>query len=499
MRTEQKRNTQYSNSNAYTNDACANGTDANNSGEKCVQTIFASYAHCLSRCLKLKFVNCTYKIALVTTLLVLEMGAANASSLPEPLTAEDFPVQNEKQAKLGQLLFYDKILSGNKNISCGTCHHLKHGGADGLSLGIGEGGSGLGPDRLPGTSESRIKRRIPRNAPALWNLGANDIEILFHDGRLSLSDDYGNGFNSPAEERLPEGLSGLLAAQALFPMAARFEMAGDPEENSVARAAFDRIDHVWPIITKRIKGIPDYVALFVDAFDHIESERDIRIVDIANAIAAFETLEWQSTNSRFDQFVSGRNDALSESEKTGMNLFYGQANCSECHSGKLFTDQKFYALGLPPFGPGRTRRHDPMPRDVGRLGESDRREDAYRFRTPSLRNVEFTAPYGHNGAYRSLKAMVEHHLNPAASRNSWKPNDAAIPDIAWLNEADFLIQQDKREMQRYQARQDIQPVELDKDQVQAIVEFLKTLSSPDVTQTAFGVPDQVPSGLPVDK
>jgi len=221
------------------------------------------------------------KLPYITALLI---GVAlpvqlHALELPEQLSASDFPVQNEAQVKLGQLLFYDKILSGNKNISCGTCHHPKHFGGDGLSLGIGEGGSGLGPERTAGVGNTRIKRRIPRNAPSLWNLGANDTTVIFHDGRLTRSDDYGTGFNSPAQERMPDGLSGLLAAQALFPLASRFEMAGDPEENSVARAAFDRIDHVWPIINKRVQAITGYTPLFIEAFEHVNSTADISIVD----------------------------------------------------------------------------------------------------------------------------------------------------------------------------------------------------------------------------
>ena len=181
-------------------------------------------------------------------------------------------------------------------------------------MGIGEGGVGLGPERTGGTGASRIKRRIPRNAPALWNLGAKEIEVLFHDGRLTPSDLYDNGFNSPAEERLPDGLSGLLAAQAMFPLTARFEMAGDPEENSVARASFDRIDHVWPIITKRIQANPEYVDTFIKTFDHIDAAGDIHIVDIANALGAFIGLEWQSFDSSFDDYLAGNSNAMSPAQ-----------------------------------------------------------------------------------------------------------------------------------------------------------------------------------------
>ncbi|MGY9052813.1 MAG: cytochrome c peroxidase, partial [Rhodobacterales bacterium] len=100
-----------------------------------------------------------------------------AQVLPQTLTEKDFLNFSNEQTKLGQLLFYDKILSGNSNISCATCHHPDHGTGDGLSLGIGEGGVGLGPKRIIG--DDVIKKRIPRNSSALWNLGAKKINVLF--------------------------------------------------------------------------------------------------------------------------------------------------------------------------------------------------------------------------------------------------------------------------------------------------------------------------------
>ena len=74
-------------------------------------------------------------------------SVAEANKLPQALTDNDFPIFTDDKIQLGQLLFYDKILSGNRNISCGTCHHPDHGTSDGLSLGIGEGCIGLVPKR----------------------------------------------------------------------------------------------------------------------------------------------------------------------------------------------------------------------------------------------------------------------------------------------------------------------------------------------------------------
>lgn len=365
-----------------------------------------------------------------------------------------------------------------------------------MSLGVGEGGTGVGPERDPGTGEARIRKRIPRNAPALWNLGHKDIRVLFHDGRLERSDIYGNGFNSPAEEWLPFGLETILAAQAVFPLTAQFEMAGNPKENEIAGATHDRIDTAWPIIAKRVRIIPDYGRLFIDAFAHIDKAEQVTIVEIANALAAFMGTEWQSFDSPYDRSLSGT--PLPEPARRGADLFFGEAGCASCHSGPLFSDQKFHALMLPAFGPGRTRRFDPTARDVGRMAESDQLEDAYRFRTPMLRNVALTAPYGHNGAFATLDAMIRHHLDPRTSLASWQEADAKLPEVPWLSEIDFVIQQDRREMARQADRLDITPLSLSDGDISDLVAFLNSLTGTEAQNLPLGVPDLVPSGLPVD-
>mgnify|MGYP001794870466 FL=1 len=411
------------------------------------------------------------------------------------ITSDDYIPVDPDQARIGQLLFYDKILSGNRNISCGTCHHHDHAGADGLSLGIGEGGVGVGPERSPGTGADRIRKRIPRNAPSLWNLGHNSVEVLFHDGRLTASDIYGNGFDSPAEEWLPQGLDNLLAAQALFPMAAQFEMAGNLGENDVIGAVNNRIDRGWPIIAKRVRTIPEYGQMFVQAFDHIEEPGDVTIVEIGNALGAFIASEWQSHDSPYDQWLTGT--PLPEDAERGRQLFFNN-RCASCHAGPLFTDQQFHALGLPAFGPGRTRRWDQISRDVGRMAETNLLEDAYKFRTPSLRNVALTAPYGHNGAYPTLDAMIRHHANPTAASAAWTPETANLPDVPWLATVDCAIREDRREMARQAAVNDLRPMTLSDADIADLVAFLHALTGATADKQPLGRPASVPSGLSVD-
>ena len=411
------------------------------------------------------------------------------------ITADDYIPTDPDQARIGQLLFYDKVLSGNKNISCGTCHHHDLAGGDGLSLGIGEGGVGVGPDRTPGTGSDAIRKRIPRNAPSLWKLGHNDIDVLFHDGRLTRSDIYGNGFDSPAEEWLPEGLDNLLAAQSLFPMAAQFEMAGNLGENDVIGAVSNRIDRGWPIIAKRVRTIPAYGEMFVTAFDHIKEPADVTIVEIGNALGAFISSEWQSYDSPYDAWLTGT--PLPQDAERGRQLFFNN-RCASCHAGALFTDQGFHALGLPAFGPGRTRRWDHISRDVGRMAETDRLEDAYKFRTPSLRNVALTAPYGHNGAYPTLDAMIRHHADPTSAYAAWTPDIANLPAVPWLSAVDFAIQQDAAEMARQAAVNDLRPMNLTEADIADLVAFLNALTGETADTRPLGRPDMVPSGLPVD-
>ena len=141
----------------------------------------------------------------IGALLVRESAGEGAPPLlPAPVVDADYHnAGNPSAAKVevGRLLFFDKILSGNRNISCATCHHPRHGSSDGVALGFGEGARGLGPQRRPGsTIDSSVHERVPRNSPALFNLGAREYTRMFHDGRVEVDTNgyYESGFVSPA-------------------------------------------------------------------------------------------------------------------------------------------------------------------------------------------------------------------------------------------------------------------------------------------------------------
>ena len=133
------------------------------------------------------------------------------------------------------------------------------------------------------------------------------------------------------------------------------------------------------------------------------------------------------------------------------------------------------------------------------MGETDALEDAYRFRTPSLRNVALPAPYGHNGAYPTLEGIIRHHLDPIGSLDRWTPEMANLPHVPWLEAIDFVVWDDRFEMDRLRRRLDMQPRELDDGEVAALVNFMHALTGHSARDLPLGIPDTVPSGLPVDK
>lgn len=413
--------------------------------------------------------------------------------LPAPLTDADYRAVDPALADLGQLLFFDPLLSGNRNIACATCHHPSLASADGLSLGIGEGGVGLGLHRRIGADG--VKHRVPRHAPALFNLGAHQFTVLFNDGRVALDPSEPSGFDTPAEEFLPAGLDSVLAAQALFPLLADVEMAGSADENEVAGARHRRVDYGWREITARLNATDGYRTALEAAYPGAMRWRPEHL---GNALAAFMEDEWRSDRSPFDDWLAGNDAALDAQQLAGLALFYGEADCARCHAGALQTDHDFHALALPPLGPGRTRAFDPIARDVGRLARSDDTADAYRFRTPSLRNVALTAPYGHNGSYATLDGIVRHHLNPLASLETWQAHGLPLVRDAALDAADMQIWQDAREMARYRRHVDVSPIQLDDDEVAAVIAFLHALTDRAAIDGRRGAPEQVPSGLPLD-
>jgi cytochrome c peroxidase len=428
-------------------------------------------------------------------------GAAPAAAggLPAAPADADYRPVRLAEAELGRLLFWDPILSGNRNISCGTCHHPDFGTSDGLSLGLGEGGKGVGPRRVADPADLP-EQRIPRNAPALFNLGAREFSVLFHDGRIEADPARPSGLRTPLEDEMVTGFASLLSAQTMFPVLSSDEMAGHYSENEVSRAVRQGLitgeGGAWSLISARIETIPAYRAMFENVYPEIAAGREIRFTDISNAIAAFVEHEWRADGSAFDAQLRGTG-ALPPEATAGMALFYGPAGCADCHSGPFQTDHGFHAMAAPQLGPGKAERFESHSRDVGRMRVTNDPADAYAFRTPSLRNVLATGPWGHAGGHTDLRAFLRDHLDPAAALDGYV-RAATLPAFD-PKKPDWAAMDDPAEVAAIRAAVTLAPRRLDDGQIDALMAFLGALTDPVALKGRIGIPEAVPSGLPVDR
>ena len=460
-----------------------------------------------------------YIVAVIAISLLGKSGVVNSAgtghgkgpALPAP--EYDFRTSSAEKVELGRNLMFDKILSGNRNISCGTCHHSLTDTGDGLSLPVGEGGKGLGVNRTVGSGAELIVERVPRNAPPVFNLGDRSIHTLFHDGRVSTlgGEGFPSGCKTPAGMDLPENLENVLACQAMFPVTSATEMAGQAGENSIADAAADGNlagpGGVWEQLAERLQAIPGYVVMFQAAFPDVTEAEDITYAHAANAIAAFEGVAWRADNSPFDQYLRGDKDAMSKNARKGMKLFYegnsSGSSCASCHSGLYQSDQQFHAIAMPQIGtgrgsnsPGQTGGHE----DFGREQVTGNATDTLKFRTPILRNVALTAPYGHSGAYNTLRAVVEHHLDPVNSLYAYNSNRQAIlPTHPTLDAENYIAMDDMARVDFIAAYNELAPMDFSAEEVDRILDFLHALtdtSSIDLRHDQ-DVINGVPSMLPL--
>lgn len=388
--------------------------------------------------------------------------------------------ENAAQIELGRLLFFDKIVSGNQDISCATCHHPTLATADSLPLSIGVGGDGLGQAR----SKPAEREFIPRHAPDLFNRGVAEWETMFWDGRVEISEIYGS--STPAGDVLPIGLDNPLAVQALFPPTSRDEMRGHTGEltvhaapNELGNVVDGDFDGIWDGIMDRLLAIPEYEALFQAAYPNV-ARSALGIKHFANAIAAFEIAAFSFDDAAWDQFLAGQPDALTANQLAGARLFYGEAGCASCHSGTLLTDQQFYNLGVPQYGPGK----DESFLDKGRWLATGEESDLFAFRTPPLRNVALTAPYMHNGACATLEEAVRFHL---------EPDSAGVMPCSAENVPAHL------DTYKVMIHKPAVSAPLTEEQIGQLLAFLEALTSPSAADLSHLIPDSVPSGLPVDR
>lgn len=412
-------------------------------------------------------------------------GVAGDADLCAPAPAIDMGL-----ARLGRNLFFDPILSGGGEVACATCHHPRHATSDGLSLGIGDGGIGIGPDRRADPANPP-ERRIPRNAPALFNLGRAEFAVMFADGRLEADPSRPAGLRTPlGEDMMSAGLSPV-AAQTVFPVLSPDEMAGHAGESDVANAVRRGLmtgpGGGWSLLAGRIAAVPAYRVAFEDAFD-----APVSFANVARALEAFMAFEWRADDSPYDRALCD-GAPLAPAAERGRALFYGAAGCSACHAGRWQTDHRFHAIAMPQIGPGKAEAFERGAQDLGRMRVTGDPTDAYRFRTPSLRNVAATAPYGHAGAYATLEAAVRHHLDPVAALEAYDPAQAILPEMP--EKADFVATSDPAERAAIAAANTLAPVSLTNAEVADLIAFLHALTDETSLAGRLGEPETVPSGL----
>ncbi len=386
------------------------------------------------------------------------------------------PLVRPALVKLGQALAFDKIMSGNHDVSCMTCHLPQFGTSDARSLSIGAGGTGLGPDRAGSV--------IGRNAPAAFNL--TEIGPLFFDGRV---DKAGADYHTPAGAQLTPAMTavfefGTLSAQPLFPLLSRAEMRGAAGSNELADFADDDNTGAWNAIMARLGAIPAYRQLFEDAYPGVSFD-DMNIAYASNAIGGFLAADFGSNNSPWDKFLAGNNNAMTVTQLKGAENFL-KAKCSICHNGPAFTDNKFHNVAVVQIGPGNGNGTD----DFGRMNVTSNAADKYAFRTPALRNVELTAPYGHDGAYTSLRVFVDHYSESDVKLRNFDPSslDPALQGTVQANADDILATRDTL----------LNGVKFTDEQIDQVTEFMKALTDPAARNLGHTVPASVPSGLGVD-
>ena len=253
-------------------------------------------------------------------------------SLPEMAIPEDNPM-TVQGLKLGRMLFYDPILSGDSTLACAGCHLQENAFTD--------------PDRFSDGIDGDLG---DRNAMQIINLGYADR--LFWDGRA-------------------DGLE----HQALQPV-----------ENPV------EMHETWPNAIKKLERHPDYPKLFYEAFEACDITKELA----AKAIAQFERT-MISGNSKFDKVtIGGLGVFFTDEELNGFEIFNTEkGDCFHCHGGALFTDNEFHNNGL-----------DTLAQDIGLEKVTANRFDRGKFKPPTLRNIELTAPYMHDGRFETLEEVV---------------------------------------------------------------------------------------------
>jgi cytochrome c peroxidase len=274
----------------------------------------------------------------------------------------------ENRIELGKQLFNDPILSGTKNRSCASCHKPEFAFTDGL--------------RTPMSIDNSIS--LPRNTPGLWNSALQTRQ--FFDSRVDI-----------LENQLEEVVHNTN------------EMNGSLKQS-----------------VRDLRNDSHYSTLFKKAYS--QNKEPVVEFNIANAIASY-IRSLVALNSKFDRFMRGE-AALKANEKNGFNLFMGKAKCGTCHFMPLFngllppqfSETESEVIGVP-----KTNLQPELDGDEGKYLFTRSAIDKFSFKTPTLRNIELTAPYMHNGSFANLKDVLNFYNKGGGKGLKIAPANQTLP------------------------------------------------------------------------
>lgn len=287
---------------------------------------------------------------------------------------QDGPIGGPPSAgeiELGRVLFFDPLLSANGSVSCSTCHVPELGYTDGLRVAVGI-------NNQAGTM----------NTPTC--LGSSYMPVVFWDGRTA-------GFE----------------AQALLPL-----------ENPIEMGRQTTAD-----VVNRLRGNVGYMKRFLDVFGDARSPIDD--VKISRAIASFQST-LVSSNAPIDRYLRGEKDALTPDAKIGWELVE-KANCVQCHRPPLWTTNLFANDGTEFATKGRLQFQNGqlvvVTSDQGRFNVTRQGVDRRSFKIPTLREIQRTAPYGHNGEFPDLERVIRHKNSGGKAVFKVQRNGQAVDQV----------------------------------------------------------------------
>ncbi len=397
-----------------------------------------------------------------------------------------FPIQ-PVTVELGRFLAFDKILSGNRDVSCMTCHLPAMSTGDGKSIPVGVGGVGLGPARSHPDGQFTLRHSL-----ALFNL--HRVRKFLWEGRVE--ELPGGTIRTPAGEHLTPGMQavfdfGLPSAQPLFPVASPEEMLGDGNELSEGFGEDHNFTELWARLMLRLGAIEEYRDLFEAAYPGTDFD-DMTFAHASNAIMSFIISEFSFGDSPWDLFLHGDNARLTDQQLRGA-IDFMTVGCTNCHQTDILDARpgnEFHNDALAQFGPG--TGDGPGGRDdFGRERVTGDPADRRRFKVPPLRNIELTAPYGHVGQFTTLRGFVEHYNNVDSTLYAYDVTqvDPLLQPTLLDNYEEILATRDTL----------LLPIRLDEETVDSLIEFLKALTDESARDLTHVTPSRVPSGLLVDR